>query len=98
LIARKEVTKPHYAIRHLLIQRNQKEKLLNPTRKFSRIGMLKKDNYNQNNTSHITIKELIKRIQLYRPNIRTFYKKKNKPSFKILASTQISRNNRKIYM
>jgi len=50
--------------------------------------MLKKDNYNQSNTSHVTIKELIKRMQLYRPNIKTFYKKKNKPSSKILASTQ----------
>jgi len=51
--------------------------------------MPKKDNYNQDNTSHITIKELIKRIQLYRPNIKTIYKKKNKPSSKILASTQV---------
>jgi len=50
--------------------------------------MPKKDNYNQNNTSHITIKELIKRIQLYRPNIK-IYKKKNKPSSRILASTQV---------
>jgi len=52
--------------------------------------MLKKDNYNQNNIFHITIKELIKRMQLYRPNIRNFYKKKNKPSSKILASTQVN--------
>jgi len=35
--------------------------------------MPKKDNYNQNNTSHVTIKEFIKRMQLYRPNIKTFY-------------------------
>jgi len=57
--------------------------------KFPKVGMSKRDNYNQNNTSHVTIKELIERVQLYRPNIKTFYKKKNKPSSKILASTQI---------
>jgi len=28
-------------------------------------------------------------MQLYRPNIKTFYKKENKPSSKILASTQV---------
>jgi len=33
--------------------------------KFLRVRMPTKDNYNQNNTSHITIKELIKRMQLY---------------------------------
>jgi len=55
---------------------------------FLRVGIPKKDNYNQSNTSHVTIKELIRRMQLYLPNIKTFYKKKNKPSFKILASTQ----------
>jgi len=27
-------------------------------------------------------------VQIYRPNIKTFYKKKNKPSLKILASAQ----------
>jgi len=37
----------------------------------------------------ITIKELIKRMQLYRLNIKTFYKKKNKPSSKTFASTQV---------
>jgi len=56
---------------------------------FPKVGMPKKDNYNQNNTSHITIKELIKRMQSYHPNIKTFCKKKNKPSSKILASTQV---------
>jgi len=56
---------------------------------FPKVGMPKKDNYNQNNTSYITIKELIKRMQSYRLNIKTFYKKKNKPSSKILASTQV---------
>jgi len=59
--------------------------------KFPKVGMPKKDNYNQNNTSHVTIKELIKRMQLYRPNIpstKTFYKKRNKASSKILAYTQ----------
>jgi len=50
--------------------------------------MSKKNNYNENNTSHVTIKELIKRMQIYRPNIKTFYKKKSKPSSKTLASTQ----------
>jgi len=30
-----------------------------------------------------------KRILLYRLNIKTLYKKKNKPSSKILASTQV---------
>jgi len=28
-------------------------------------------------------------VQIYRPNIKTFYKKKNKSSSKILACTQI---------
>jgi len=51
--------------------------------------MPKKNNYDQNNTSHVTIEELIKRMQLYRPNIKTFYKKKNKSSSKIFASTQV---------
>jgi len=32
--------------------------------KFPKIGMLKKDNYNQNNTPHITIKELIKKYYI----------------------------------
>jgi len=53
--------------------------------KFPRVGIPKKDNYNQN---HI-IKDLIKKMQLYRLNIKTFYKRKNKPSSKILASTQV---------
>jgi len=53
--------------------------------------MPKKDNYNQNNTSHITIKELIKRIQLYRSNIKTFYKKKNKPFSKILCKSNLKK-------
>jgi len=46
---------------------------------------------NNYNTSHITIEELIKRIQLYNPNIKTSYisKKKNKPSSKDFASIQI---------
>jgi len=51
--------------------------------------MPKKENCNQNNIFHVTIKELIERMQLYRPSIKIFYKKKNKPSPKILASTQI---------
>jgi len=55
--------------------------------KFPKVGIPKKDNINQNDTSHVTIKELIKRMQLYRPNIKTFYKKE--PSSRILASTQI---------
>jgi len=49
------------------------------------------NNYNRNNISHITIEELIKRTQLYNPNIKTSHisKKKNKPSLKVLASMQI---------
>jgi len=57
--------------------------------KFPKVGMSKKDNYNQNNISPIIITELIKRMQLYRSNIKTFYKKKNKRSSKILASMQV---------
>jgi len=34
------------------------------------------------------IKNFIKRVQIHRPNIKIFHKKKNKLSSKILASTQ----------
>jgi len=56
--------------------------------KFPRVGMLTENNHN---TSHITIEELMKRIQLYNPNIKSSHisKKKNKPSSKIFASIQI---------
>jgi len=58
--------------------------------KFPRVGMPTGNNYNRNNTSHTTIEELIKRIQVYNPNIKTSYisKKKNKPSSRVLAFIQ----------
>jgi len=37
----------------------------------------------------LEIKNFIKKVQIHRPNIKIFNKKKNKPSSKILAFTQI---------
>jgi len=46
---------------------------------------------NNYNTSHITIKELIKKIQLHKPNNKTSHisKRRNKPSSNVFASIQI---------
>ena len=39
-------------------------------------------------TSHVTIDELLERMQSYNPHMNVRNSKKNKPSSKILASTQ----------
>jgi len=58
------VTKPHYATTLSYSKESKgKNSLISLENiKFPKVGMLKKDNYEQNNTSHVTIEELIKRM------------------------------------
>ena len=56
--------------------------------KLPRVGIPAKNYNHQKDSSHITIDELLERMQSCKPHINVRNSKENKPSSKILASTQ----------
>ena len=56
--------------------------------KLLRVGIPAKNYNHQKDSSHITIDELLERMQSCKPHINVRNSKENKPSSKILASTQ----------
>ncbi|KYN29284.1 hypothetical protein ALC57_01287 [Trachymyrmex cornetzi] len=69
-------------------EKESKEKSSTLEIKLPRIGISAKNDIHKNNSSHVTIDELIKRTQSYNPYLKVRNSKANKPSSKILASTQ----------
>ena len=70
-------------------QRKPKEKSSTLKKiKLAKVGIPAKNDNHQNDSSHITIDELLERMQSCNAYINVHNSKGNKPSSKILASTQ----------